>query len=109
MQDVTAPKAAIYPPLIAWLRRAAVNARVHACVVEWARQDRYSDRAGTAAVDVIRVIAALYSGYTFDGQPDGKKCRSEMHLGLRQQHHHKQMRRFLITIVKPCAMIRICE
>ena len=72
--------------LVAWLRRAALNVRVHARVVERAGQDRYSDRAGTTAVNVIRVIAALCGGYNSDDQPDGKKCRSEMHLCLRQKH-----------------------
>jgi hypothetical protein len=76
-------KAVSYPPLFTWLRRAAINVRIHACVVERAGQDRYSDRAGTAAADVIRVIAALCGGYTADDQPDDKKCRSEMHPGLR--------------------------
>ena len=79
-----ARKAVSYPPLFTWLWRAAINVRIHACVVERAGQDRYSDRAGTAAVDVIRVIAALCGGYTADDQPDDKKCRSEMHPGLRQ-------------------------
>ncbi len=106
---VTTRKAASYPPLIARMRRAAINVRVHACVVERAGQDRYSDRAGTAAADVIRVIAPLCGGYSSDDQPDGKKCRSEMHLGLRQQHNHKQTRRFLVTTIEPCTMVRICE
>lgn len=107
---VTTRKAGSYRPLIAGLRRAAANVRVHACVVERTDQDRYSDRACTAAADVIRVVAALRGGYTSDDQPGGKKYRSEMHLDLRQQRYScKQTRRFLITTVNTCTMVRICE
>ncbi|HEX7163311.1 MAG TPA: hypothetical protein VF223_19000 [Trebonia sp.] len=68
--------------LIAWLRRAAVNVRVHVGVVERARQDRHRRRADVAAVHGAFVIAALASGDGADNEPDDKKQRSNVHLGL---------------------------
>lgn len=80
------PKGRELSPLIARPRRGAGNVRVHARVVERTRENRHSDRARPAAVDVIRVIAALRRGYTSDDQPDGEKRRTEMHLDLHRSH-----------------------
>jgi hypothetical protein len=75
--------------LTAWVRRGAVNVRVHMSVVEPACQDRHRGRAEAAAVDGAFVIAALPSRDTADDQPDDKQRRSNVHPDLRQHRRYK--------------------
>lgn len=69
--------------LIAWAHHGTVNVRVHARVVEGTREYRHRDRTCPATADGSLVIAALPGGDTADNQPDDKKHRSDVHLGLR--------------------------
>ena len=60
--------AGVYP-LTAWVRRCAVNVRVHMSVVEPACQDRHRGRAEAAAINGAFVIATLPSRDTADDRP----------------------------------------
>ena len=70
--------------LTAWVRRGAVNVRVHMSVVERTGQDRHYGRAEAASFNGAFVSAALPSRDTADDQPEDKQYRSNVHPDLRK-------------------------